>query len=90
MSWAFYELSRHPAVLSRLRQELKDVFGAGDIGDQIQADTGLLNKTPYLSAVLRKTLRLYPPAASVRRTEQDYFLSHNGKEYNAKGCMLCV
>jgi cytochrome P450 len=68
ISFLFYELSRHPDVLARLREERGRVLGeraptAADLaGDAL----------PYLDMVLDETLRLYPPAwIGPRRAMED-------------------
>jgi cytochrome P450 len=55
LTYAVYALSREPACEARLRDEL------AAIGDRplVLAD---LARLPYLDAVIRETLRLYPPA----------------------------
>jgi cytochrome P450 len=71
LQWAFYELSRSPQALRKLYAELDDVLGTS-IDPKHIADTLLargeeaLQRLTYLSAVIKETLRLYPPAASAR------------------------
>jgi cytochrome P450 len=59
LAWALYELGRHPAVLAKLRAELAS---AGQ-----EADTGVIIKLPYLSAVCNETVRLHPILAECAR-----------------------
>jgi cytochrome P450 len=58
LSWAIYELARHPAVLGRLREEL----------DALEPDPDLIAKQPYLGAVCDETLRLHSILTEVART----------------------
>lgn len=71
LQWAFYELSRSPRILQTLRHELASVFGPSpsDIATQLASPHGadLLNRLTYTSAIIKETLRLYPPAGSARR-----------------------
>lgn len=71
MQWALYELSRSPTQRAALIAELDAVFGADDISPaairtKLLAQSSSIPELPYLSAVIRETLRLHPPAATVR------------------------
>ena len=59
LAWAIYELSRHPEVVAKLREELA---GAG-----AEADPGVVFTLPYLSAVCNETIRLHPILAECAR-----------------------
>lgn len=55
LTWAWYELSRHPAIEKRLHDEIDTVLG----NDPIQLEhLGLLK---YTRMVIDETLRLHPP-----------------------------
>ncbi|KAL4971288.1 n-alkane-inducible cytochrome P450 [Aspergillus desertorum] len=54
MSWACYQLVRHPGSLERLRQEIMSVAGSRDRLTRAQ-----VNKMAYLRCVLNETNRLY-------------------------------
>lgn len=54
LSWAVYLLARHPEARGKVLTELLDVVGDAD---PTYAD---LARLPYLEAVVRETLRLYP------------------------------
>ncbi|KAK8010458.1 hypothetical protein PG990_009423 [Apiospora arundinis] len=66
--FSLYQLSLHPEILTRVRQEHDDVFGA----DPLAAPALLLqhphkiNETPYTLAVIKETLRMYPLAGTFR------------------------
>ena len=66
--YCHYQLSRHPTMLARLRKECEDIFGmdVSKTGDMIKADPYLLNKMRFGDAVVRETLRIFPPANTVR------------------------
>ncbi|KAK0638511.1 cytochrome P450 [Cercophora newfieldiana] len=72
LSWTFYELSRTPRVLKAVRAELDDLFGPDPdpkaVIAKFMAPGGeeLLGRMPYISAVLKESLRLHPPAGSAR------------------------
>ncbi|KAF9236337.1 cytochrome P450 [Melanogaster broomeanus] len=66
MSRILLTLAQHPEAQDRLREELKQA--KADKGDLSYDD---LVNLPYLDAVCRETLRLYPSATSVGRTAQN-------------------
>ena len=71
MTWAFRLLLSHPEVVAKLAREVDDampVSGAPLTLDAIQA-------LPYLDAVLKETLRLYPPISIGRCALQDDVIS---------------
>lgn len=61
LSFALYLLATHPDTEQRLAQELSGVLGGRlpDLGD--------LRGLPFLDAVIKETLRLYPAAWSTQR-----------------------
>jgi cytochrome P450 len=61
LSFAVYALSEHPESAARLRAELDDQLGGRPA---VMAD---LPRLKYLDAVMRETLRLYPPAWLIGR-----------------------
>lgn len=89
LSFAYSRLYRDDNVLARIRAEHDKVLGS----DRSQAlarlteNPNLLNQIPYTAAVVKETLRLYPPAATVR--EGDHLLTHpdTGKVYPLTGFM---
>lgn len=61
LTWAFYLISRHPAVEDRLQQEFASVLGGR---------TPLLDDIPKLKftkAVMQEAMRLYPPIWIIER-----------------------
>jgi cytochrome P450 len=56
LAWVSYLLARHPEVQRRLAAEVRTVLG----GREPTADD--VARLPYTEAVLKETLRLYPPA----------------------------
>ncbi|KAG1766150.1 cytochrome P450 [Suillus occidentalis] len=60
LTWTLIELSRHPDVQTRLREELL-AFGSDPTYDQLKANL------PYLDAVVHEILRLHPPVGEFTR-----------------------
>ena len=71
IAYVFYLLHHHPSVHSRLHTELTTVFGPTSttttIAHLIKSDPYIINKLEYTLAVLKETLRLFPPASTLRR-----------------------
>ena len=61
LSFAVYLLSEHPDAATRLREELGTKVGARSL------TLPDLSALPYLDAVVKEALRLYPPAWSIGR-----------------------
>ncbi|KAF8779736.1 hypothetical protein HU200_002321 [Digitaria exilis] len=57
VEWTMAELLRHPAVMSKVRADLRDALGSKPHPDE--SDTGRL---PYLRAVVMESMRLHPPS----------------------------
>ena len=61
LSWTFWLLGNHPAARGRLEEELDREIGARSPTPED------LSRLPVLDAVLKESLRLYPPAWAVGR-----------------------
>ncbi|WP_166388550.1 cytochrome P450 [Catellatospora methionotrophica] len=62
LTWAFYELGRHPEIVAKLRAELAAVLG------ERPATMADLPHLPYLGQVVKETLRRWPPGWIFDRT----------------------
>lgn len=90
-SYMYHLLSKNPSALHTVRKELDDVLGL-DIaqGPRILSENPhLLNKLHYSNAVIKETLRLYPPVSSARTGEPGFFLEHDGVKYPTDGFLVC-
>lgn len=92
LSFAYHLLWKNPETLVTLRAEHDAVLGSdpAKAATNITASPQLLNKMPYTSAVIKETLRLFPPVGSVRKGRQNFFLIHpdTGIRYPTDGFML--
>lgn len=74
LSWLFYELSNHPQVVEKLRQEIINHVGL----DRVPTYDDLKSMR-YLQHTLNETLRLYPVVPfNVRVALEDTTLPHGG------------
>lgn len=75
IAWMLYEVSRTPRALKAVRAELDELFGPDSspaaVAARLLAPGGeeLIGRMRYTSAVIRETLRLWPPGATSRETK---------------------
>ncbi|KAI0378394.1 cytochrome P450 [Hypomontagnella monticulosa] len=96
LQWIFYELSRTPRALKAVRDELDEVLGPDPDPRAISATLAqkgehLLPRMHYINAVIKETLRLHPPASTVRMTEPGTGFTvraSTGEEYCLDGVIM--
>ncbi|KAI1456055.1 cytochrome P450 [Annulohypoxylon moriforme] len=84
-----YMIWTHPEVLSKIRTEHDEVFGRNIAAcpGMITENPSILNSLPYTLAVIKETLRLFPPANGIRQGCKDLVLKdRDGNEYPTEGC----
>ncbi|KAK7043263.1 hypothetical protein VNI00_008617 [Paramarasmius palmivorus] len=69
ISWTLLELSRHPEMQSRLREEIRakkrDMVAKGNTARTFAAED--FDTLPYLNAVLKESLRYHSVASQIQR-----------------------
>jgi cytochrome P450 len=66
--WTFYMLHLHPEVHAKVKAELDSIFPPGtSTADALKADPWLLNRMEYTTAVIRESMRVFPPASTLRQ-----------------------
>ena len=74
LSFLFYELSRHPEIVAKLRMEILE-----KIGSNKQPDFDDIRNCTYLQKTISETLRLYPAVPyNLRLALKDTSLPHGG------------
>ncbi len=71
LQWAIYELSRTPRAMQALCDELDAVFGPDSDPRSVcvrlaRDGAECIPRLTYMNAIIKETLRRYPPAATVR------------------------
>ncbi len=66
LTWTFYLLAKHPEVYQKLKKEVKDVVGEGELTFQH------IHQLKYTKACINECMRLYPPVWVIgRRATED-------------------
>lgn len=69
--WIFYHLEQNRQCLEKLRTEHDAVLGKDGIAAVLTKNPQLLNSLPYTTAIIKESLRLNPPALSIRQGNGD-------------------
>lgn len=81
LTWAWYLLAQHPDVLARLQAEVDGILGDEPVTFE------KLAVMPLLEAVVKETLRLYPPAFGFGRQVMEPFTA-GGTEFPKRAVIM--
>jgi len=73
ISWALFYLAQHPEIVSKVRQEAKEVYH----NSQVPETTQLLNKLKYANAVAQEAIRLKPVTPNLYMQANEDITLHN-------------
>ncbi|KAF2014077.1 cytochrome P450 [Aaosphaeria arxii CBS 175.79] len=90
--YSYHLLATHPESLARVRAEMNEVLGpAAKTPALLRERPALLNQLPYTLAVIKETLRLFPPASGFREGKSDVSIfDEDGTAYPTDGCYVWV
>ena len=91
--YIYYLLARHPSCLARLRAEHDSIFGTdlATVPTLLLEQPHLINQLPYTLAVLKESLRLFPPASAMRGGRAGVSLTDpKGNAYPTEGTNIWI
>ena len=89
--YMFYLLSCNPPILARVCAEHDSVFGSDikQTASTMIENPQLLNQLPLTVAVIKETLRLFPPSSTTRAGEPGFSITDSeGRKYPTDGFMV--
>lgn len=89
--YVFYLLSTHQSALDSVRKEHDAVFGSRleQRGRKLALEPFLINQLPFTLAVIKESLRLFPPLSSPRAGEPGFDVKDmDGHSFPTDGCLV--
>lgn len=91
--YTYHMLSKHPAVLQKVRDEHTQILGpiVPEASQRLEENPSLLHQLPYTVAVIKETMRFYPPAGSEKAGSPDvYIIDRHGTKYPTEGLNVSI
>jgi cytochrome P450 len=91
--YCLYLLSKNKSALANIRAEHDKVFGSdvSNVTNTIKEQPQLINQLPYTAAVIKETLRLFPPASGLREGLPGVsFCDSRGNQYPTEGLTIWI
>ncbi|KAH6816157.1 hypothetical protein C2S51_020977 [Perilla frutescens var. frutescens] len=82
LSWAMTALMKNPSAMKKVQEEIRSL-----VGNKRSVDEDDIEKLPYLKAVVKETLRLYPPVPFTPKETTEACII-DGYEIDAKTFVL--
>lgn len=91
MVYTYHVLSKREDILKRMQQEHTEVFGDDLELSSLRENASLLDQLPYTMAVIKETMRIYPPAGTMRDGVAGASITdRNGTQYPTEGMQATV
>ncbi|KAJ6023974.1 hypothetical protein N7540_004771 [Penicillium herquei] len=90
--YSIYLLSKNPDILTKVRAEHDAIFGPGSNAyDVLLEHPEKINQLPYTHAIIKETLRLYPPANGLRGGQAGVSLhDEHGRAFPTEGVNIWI
>ena len=91
--YAIYLLSRNPSTLAFLHAEHSTVLGPDPLaaGELLASSPHLLDRLRYTTAVIKETLRLFPPGSGIRQGASGIdLIGEDGTHYPTENMLVWI